>query len=570
MKLIPEVKELIKGKKRKIDGCSFVFDGEIDKRIKNLCKKVPEGKTEVTISVTNGKPDAYTMEFSDGRIKITAEGQSGAFYAVQTLRQIIKNGYSDADEIKDSPDYETRGFYFDITRGRVPKLETLKKLVDWLSYCKINMLQLYVEHVFEFKEYDGIYQRTGYMTAEETKELDRYCYENFIELVPSLSCFGHLYELLQSDKYKHLCELDNYKPTSVAWNERMAHHTINPSDPESIEVIKSLIDQYSPLFTSKKFNICCDETFDLGNGKNKGKDKGRLYVDFVKKIIAHVKSKGKTPMMWGDIISNHSELISEFDDDVIFMSWRYDKDPDPTMVYKFRDAKRPHYVCSGVNNWSSLIEDICISNSNITKMAQYGKESGAIGFLNTCWGDHGHISPLYACMYGITFGAYRAWNVNCSDSNFDSAMDLLYYGSKGATKLVKKLSGAQSHYARYWYYALAIYSNEKFSSDTMYTCCDPDKFNKSFDECEEVIPYLMSQKWENDEARETLLNVAEGTECLLGILMSKSTGEKLGVNIKDVEEWLKKYTEIYLRESKMGELKEFVTVMYKLAEEYLK
>ena len=80
----------------------------------------------------------------------------------------------------------------------------------------------------------------------------------------------------------------------------------------------------------------------------------------------------------------------------------------------------------------------------------------------------------------------------------------------------------------------------------------------------------MSQKWENDEAREALLNVAEGTECLLGILMSKGTGEKLGINIKDVEEWLKKYTEIYLKESKMGELKEFVTVMYKLAEEYLK
>ena len=43
MKLIPEVKELIKGKKRKIDGCAFIFEREIDERVKNLCKKVPEG-----------------------------------------------------------------------------------------------------------------------------------------------------------------------------------------------------------------------------------------------------------------------------------------------------------------------------------------------------------------------------------------------------------------------------------------------------------------------------------------------------------------------------------------------
>ena len=151
------------------------------------------------------------------------------------------------------------------------------------------------------------------------------------------------------------------------------------------------------------------------------------------------------------------------------------------MIYKFRDAKRPQYVCPGINNWSSLIEDIQISVANINKMAQYGKECGAIGLLNTCWGDHGHISPLYACMYGITFGAYKAWNVNCSGRNFDSAMDLLYYGSKGASKLVKKLSGAQ--YALYWYNTLAIYSNEKYSFDTMYTWCEPDKCNKAFEEC---------------------------------------------------------------------------------------
>ena len=46
------------------------------------------------------------------------------------------------------------------------------------------------------------------MTPEETIELDKYCKENFVELVPSLSCFGHLYELLQHNR-KDLCEYEN-------------------------------------------------------------------------------------------------------------------------------------------------------------------------------------------------------------------------------------------------------------------------------------------------------------------------------------------------------------------------
>ena len=47
------------------------------------------------------------------------------------------------------------------------------------------------------------------LTAAEILELDRYCAERGIELVPSLSCFGHLYKVLSSQGYSHLCELED-------------------------------------------------------------------------------------------------------------------------------------------------------------------------------------------------------------------------------------------------------------------------------------------------------------------------------------------------------------------------
>ena len=349
----------------------------------------------------------------------------------------------------------------------------------------------------------------------------------------------------------------------------MAHHTIDVSNPESIEIIKSLIDQYAPCFTSDKFNICCDETFDLGNGKNSGMEKGRLYVDFVKQVIAHVKSKGKQAMMWGDVINQHPELISEFDDDVIFMSWGYSPNESPNMVYKFRDAKRPQYVCPGVSNWTSLIELPHASVPNITKMVQYGYESGAAGVLNTCWGDYGQISPIYACMYGMIFGAAKSWNATAEHADFDNAIDMLYYGYNGGAEIVKKI--ALAHKNCYWYNLLVKYSNEKFGNERMRLWRDstPDEYNEAFAEIEEIIPRLMATVWENDDARRALLVVAEGVELMIAMIMSRTTGEKMGVNLKDAEEWLAKYKEMYLEESKMGELKEVIVVFYELAQKYL-
>ena len=58
-----------------------------------------------------------------------------------------------------------------------------------MAFCKLNALQIYVEHTYDFKEYKDIHDRTGCLTAEEIKELDQYCSDNFIEVIPSLATF---------------------------------------------------------------------------------------------------------------------------------------------------------------------------------------------------------------------------------------------------------------------------------------------------------------------------------------------------------------------------------------------
>ncbi len=81
---------------------------------------------------------------------------------------------------------------FDMSRNAVMKPETLKKLVDYLSAFGYNMLQLYTEDTYEVdgEPYFG-YLRGGY-SKEELREIDAYCKEKGVELVPCIQTLTHL------------------------------------------------------------------------------------------------------------------------------------------------------------------------------------------------------------------------------------------------------------------------------------------------------------------------------------------------------------------------------------------
>ncbi len=54
-----------------------------------------------------------------------------------------------------------------------------------------------------------------------------------LDLVPSLASFGHMYEVLSTRTYAHLCELENSDKEEYSLIGRMEHHTLNVSSEES-------------------------------------------------------------------------------------------------------------------------------------------------------------------------------------------------------------------------------------------------------------------------------------------------------------------------------------------------
>lgn len=131
----------------------------------------------------------YTLEIREDGARLRGGSLTAMGWAVQTLRQIVRQsgGLLQETVIEDEPDIKNRGFFFDVTRGRVLSLESLKRLVDTMAFYKMNQLQLYVEHTYLFRDLTELWRDDTPLTAEEILELDQYCYDRGIELVPSLS-----------------------------------------------------------------------------------------------------------------------------------------------------------------------------------------------------------------------------------------------------------------------------------------------------------------------------------------------------------------------------------------------
>src|ERR1700690_3342 len=122
-------------------------------------------------------PEGYALAISKTGIEISFRETGGLRAATATLRQLLREYGRRLPclRIRDWPDFPRRGVMLDISRGRVPKLETLLELVEHLADFKINEFQLYTEHTFAYRDYQSIWQCWGALTGDEVRKLDARC-----------------------------------------------------------------------------------------------------------------------------------------------------------------------------------------------------------------------------------------------------------------------------------------------------------------------------------------------------------------------------------------------------------
>ena len=432
------------------------------------------------------RPEFYALTISKNGIKISFREPGGLHAATATLRQLLRQFGRRLPclRIRDWPDFPRRGVMLDISRGRVPKLETLLDLADKLADFKINELQLYTEHTFAYRNYKSVWQRWGALTAREIRILDAHCRKLGIDLVPNQNSFGHLRHFLEHPKLKKLAEVsapyeDGGAPSpaneqsdeGVATTFLRRPTTLAPNHPGTMKFLRGLYDDLLPNFSSRFFNVGCDETWDLGRGQSKKLcerfGRGKVYLDFLKKVHSEVSARGRTMMFWGDIILKYPKLIPEMGffegarlspaavlpnsefaagvdtrgPNLIALNWGYEANhPFEKEAARFARGKIPFYVCPGTSTWQTLIGKHDNALANLRAAAKAGKQFGASGYLICDWGDGGHPNPLAVSWPMFAAGAALAWNAKGFDEqSIVSVLGRDVFGSEKIAETAFKL-----------------------------------------------------------------------------------------------------------------------------------
>ena len=264
--------------------------------LKVLINGDAEGSTLILTRKTFPKNlggQSYRLTTDDNGLTISAKGEEGLFYGVQTLFQLIKKEDNEifipGMEIIDWPDVEVRAVHYD-TKHHQDRQSYVKSFIRDLARYKINMLVWEWEDKFAYTSHSEI-GAPGAFTMQEMQDFTRYAKEYHIELVPLVQGLGHVSYLLKWPQYKDLREVADSDWEFCPLKEGTYKLLFDLWD-EAIEATPG----------SKYIHIGSDETFELGLCKEcKAKSleigKSGLYHLFAKKAAKHFKRSRKV-MLW--------------------------------------------------------------------------------------------------------------------------------------------------------------------------------------------------------------------------------------------------------------------------------
>ena len=356
--------------------------------------------------------EEYHLTVDGDGVTLESSCEEGLFRAVTSLWQLMRRdrGKLPHMRVSDKPALPRRGYMLDISRGKKPRVDTIKGMIDFLAALKYNEFQLYMEgDCFKYAAYPRETENFDCLTPEDIRELDRYCRERFIDLVPNQNSFGHMYTWLKKPAFHHL---------GLFESEDEVPSTLNPLLPESFEFVSNLYASLLPCFTSEYVNIGLDEAYGLGRYqiedycREKGKDV--VFMEWLNKLSSHIRDTyGKKVMFWADMIYNYPQSYSMVPRDAIALEWGYELIQSQRMTahcIAYRDADVRYYVCPSVNTHGALSGRMDVTTFNIRTCGELAAEYGAEGLLLTDWGDGGHPQYWLWSMNPIALAGQYAWN----------------------------------------------------------------------------------------------------------------------------------------------------------------
>jgi hexosaminidase len=240
-------------------------------------------------------PEGYRLVVTPSAVTITSAAPAGAFYATQTLRQLLPAEiFRDAPiagakwtipavTVVDRPRFAWRGMHLDVSRHFMPK-EFVKKYIDLLALHKMNSFHWHLTDDqgwrIEIKKYPrltsvgawrsqtliGKAQRDstldvydhkphgGFYSQDDVREIVEYARERFVRIVPEIEMPGHAQAAIAA--YPSLGNFGDTVPVWTRWG--VTPHILNPSD-TTIAFMQDVLTEVMALFPGQFIHIGGDE-----------------------------------------------------------------------------------------------------------------------------------------------------------------------------------------------------------------------------------------------------------------------------------------------------------------------
>ena len=301
--------------------------------------------------------EGYHMVVTQDHIDISAAGPAGAFYAIQTLRDMMPAAIEShqpvedvavaACDITDQPRFPWRGAMLDVARHFFPK-ETVLREIDLLALHKMNVLHLHLNDDqgwrIEIKRYPQLTEvgawRNGEMTGleqdwhnaskphdmsryggfytqDDLREIVAYAKARYIAVVPEIEMPAHSGAVLRS--YPELACTAGGAPIK-------GKNLYCAGKEETFTFIQNVLDEICDIFPGTYIHVGGDEAdkdrwhlcpLCQQRMKDNGlKSEDELQSYFIKRIEAYLETKHRRLIGWNEILQGGLPA------NATVMSWR--------------------------------------------------------------------------------------------------------------------------------------------------------------------------------------------------------------------------------------------------------
>jgi hexosaminidase len=312
--------------------------------------------------------EGYTLSVTNSRVTIRAYRPAGAFYGVETLRQLLPPDIfrsapvSGAQwtvpgvEIEDRPRFSWRGAHLDVSRSFMPK-EFVKKYIDLLALHKLNRFHWHLTDDqgwrIEIKKYPlltsiGAWRRGslvgvqrgyadtmqwvydnvrhgGYYTQDDVREVVAYARARFITVVPEIEMPGHVHAAIAAYPW-----LGNNPGMQLEVLQRWGvdPNIMNPSD-SAIHFMQDVLTEVLALFPSPWIHTGGDEAVkDQWKTSALAQERIRqlgLHSEYelqswmTAQMSQWLATRGRALIGWDEILEGGTEGLAP---NAVVMSWR--------------------------------------------------------------------------------------------------------------------------------------------------------------------------------------------------------------------------------------------------------